>query len=360
MKEKEKILIVDDAELNREMLGAIFENQFEIIYAVDGEDAIEKIDVLRDTLSIVFLDLMMPKKNGLEVLAHMRYMNLKDKVPVIMITGEGTSESDTKAYEYGADDIIYKPFSANVVTRRAQNLIEQYQYRKQIETALVERTAEVVKTQQQMARMNEFLLEALGTVVEFRSLESGSHIKRVRWFTKIILLYVKSCYPGYKLTDKQIELMSQAAALHDVGKIAIPDEILKAPRKLNPDEFEEMKKHSEYGCEILDRFKLVEDDFFKYCYDICRWHHEKVDGKGYPDGLVGDEIPIYCQAASLADCFDALVSKRVYKDAETCQNAYQMIVNGECGQFSDVILRCFELAKVEIFSAVETIQKFED
>ena len=192
-----------------------------------------------------------------------------------------------------------------------------------------------------MAQINEFLLEALGTVVEFRSLESGSHIKRVRLFTKIILLYVKSLYPEYKLTNKQIELMSQAATLHDVGKIAIPDEILKAPRRLDENEFDVMKMHTVYGCEIIDRFKLVDNDFFQYCHDISRWHHEKVDGKGYPDGLMGDDIPIYCQAASLADCFDALVSKRVYKDAYSIEETVNMIKRGECGQFSDEIMDCF-------------------
>ena len=353
----EKILIVDDAELNREMLASIFEEQYVVIEAADGVEACRLIDYFGTDIAIVFLDLMMPRMNGLEVLEHMRRKNVIDLIPVIMITGASSAESETKAYEYGAADIIYKPFSANVVTRRAMNLMEQYRHRNEIEKALEKRNQEILENQRQMGKMNEFLLDALGSVVEFRSLESGAHVKRVMKFTKIILEYVSSCYPKYNLDSQKIERMSQASALHDVGKIAIPDDILKAPRKLTNDEFSEMKKHTTYGCDILDRFKMADSEFFEYCYNICRWHHEKIDGKGYPDGLKGDEIPIYCQAASVADCFDALVSKRVYKDAVDCKNAYKMIVSGECGAFSDVILKCMEMAKLELFMAVEKVNR---
>lgn len=353
----EKILIVDDAELNRAILSSIFEDQFEVLEAVDGEEACEIIRQKGDELSIVFLDLMMPKKNGLEVLEYMRFINVINSIPVIMITGEATVDTDMKAYEFGADDIIYKPFAAKVVFRRAMNLMEQYKYRHEIEAELKKRTEEVLESQRQMSRLNEFLVGALGSVVEFRSLESGDHVKRVMKFTKIILEYIKSCYPEYNLTDHQINLISQAAALHDVGKIAIPDDILKAPRRLTVEEFAEMKKHTDYGCEILERFKLIDSEFYKYCYDIIRWHHEKIDGKGYPDGLVGDAIPIYCQAVSVADCFDALVSERIYKPAREPIVAFQMIKNGECGAFSDVIMNCFEKAQEDIFKAVEIEQK---
>jgi len=226
-----------------------------------------------------------------------------------------------------------------------------------MQEALKRRTESLEQEQKKMAQMNVSLLSALGTVVEFRSLESGDHVKRVMTFTKIILQKVKENYPEYKLTDEQIELISQAAALHDVGKVAIPDDILKAPRKLTPEEFTEMKKHTIYGCEILERFKFVDhDEFYKYCYEICRWHHEKADGKGYPDGLTESEIPVYCQVTALADCFDALVSKRVYKDAKACSDAYEMIAGGQCGIFSDTMLKCFSLAKDELFATAEAIR----
>lgn len=353
----EKILIVDDAVLNRAILSVIFQDKFEVIEASDGDEACEIIRQKGTELSIIFLDLMMPKKNGLEVLKFMRRNNLINSIPVIMITGEATVDTDMKAYEFGADDIIYKPFAAKVVMRRALNLMEQYKYKKGIEEELKKRTEEVVESQKQMSRLNEFLVGALGSVVEFRSLESGDHVKRVMKFTKIILEHIKCAYPEYNLTDHQISLISQASALHDVGKIAIPDDILKAPRKLSEDEFTEMKKHTDYGCEILERFKLIDSEFYKYCYDIARWHHEKVDGKGYPDGLKGDNIPIYCQAVSVADCFDALVSERVYKPARSPDTAFEMIKNGECGAFSEAIMNCFEKSKSEFYEAVEVGQK---
>ena len=225
------------------------------------------------------------------------------------------------------------------------HIVEQETFRR--------RTVELEENQKRMNRMNISLMGALGTVVEFRSLESGDHVKRVMKFTKIMLRKVMENYPDYCLTEEKIDLMAQAAALHDVGKIAIPDDILKAPRRLTPEEFSEMKKHTTYGCDILERFNFVENnEIYKYCYDICRWHHERADGRGYPDGLTENQIPIYCQATAVADCFDALVSRRVYKDAETCDNAFQMIMDGECGTFSEKVLKCFELARGELFATV--------
>jgi len=349
----EKILIVDDSEMNREILAEIFDEQYETMQAADGEEAIAIIDSNPKELDLIFLDLMMPKKNGLDVLAYMRRKGLLEKIPVIMITGEATVESDMKAYEYGAADIIYKPFAEKVVMRRAQNIIELYKKREKTEEELAKRTVELRKSREQLETINSELIEALGSVVEFRSLESGQHVQRVKNFTRILLKYVQSCYPEYGLTDEQIELMSAAAALHDLGKIAIPDEILNAPRRLTAAEFAEMKKHTTYGCEILEKFKFQDSDFYKYCYDIIRWHHEKADGSGYPDGLVEKDIPIYCQAVAIADCFDALSSKRVYKQAYNVYDAYNMIVAGDCGQFSEVILKCLDLAKLEMFVAID-------
>lgn len=351
------ILIVDDAEINRDMLAASFEKQYQILEADDGEEAIRIIDEKKLEISLIFLDLVMPNKNGIDVLIYLRHADLIDYIPVIMITGEATDETDMKAYEYGAVDVIYKPFTAKVVTRRAMNLMEQFSSRKKKETELELRASESFESMGQLANMNEFLLDTLGSVAEFRSLESASHIKRIKSITKILLGYVKSNYPEYGLSDRKIYLMSQAAALHDIGKIAITDDILNAPRKLTTEEFDEIKKHTITGCEIILRFQLEDDEFFKYCYDICRWHHEKNDGKGYPDGLVGNEIPIYCEAVAVADCFDSLVRNRVYQDAVTCSEAYDMIQNGECGAFSDVMMNCFKMAKPEFLMVEETIQE---
>ncbi len=353
----DRILIVDDAELNRFMLRSMFDNEFEVLEAGDGEEAISIIERLETGLSLIILDYMMPKKNGLDVLEYMKRTHLEERIPVIMITGESSSETVEKAYEYGVADVILKPFSKQIVSRRAKNLIEQYRSREQIEAELASKTKELRESQARLASFNEYLLEALGSVVEFRSLESGDHVKRVKQFTAIMLKIAKEQFPKYQLTNEQIRLASMAAILHDVGKLAVSDSILNAPRRLTVEEFEEMKKHTSYGCEIIERFKELTTEFFQYAYEICRWHHEKVDGRGYPDGLKGDEIPIYCQAVSVADCFDALISKRVYKDAISCEEAYQMIRRGECGAFSEDIMRCFELAKEEMMAIVLQVQE---
>lgn len=346
----ETVLIVDDAELNRDLLRVICDCKYNILEACDGEEAISIIREKGREISLVFLDLMMPKKDGLEVLAFLQYSGRKTNIPVIMITGEATVESDLKAYEYGADDIIYKPFDSRIVLRRAQNLIELYKQRNDIEAKLMEQTVELRRSQEKLQKNNEFLINALGSVVEFRSLESGAHIQRVSGFTKILLRGVKSNYPRYGLTDDQINVISRASALHDVGKIGIPDAILNKPGRFTAEEFETMKRHTLIGCDILERFKQEESEFYRYCYDICRWHHEKADGKGYPDGLTADQTPIWAQATAVADCFDALVSKRVYKDSYGMDEAFDMIRRGECGAFSGEIMRCFELVRGELFS----------
>jgi len=349
----QKILIVDDAEINRSILASIFESNFEVYMAADGEEACAVIDSLGTKLDLIFLDLIMPKKDGLEVLAYMRRKDLLEHIPVIMITGEATVETDLQAYEYGAADIIYKPFSTRVVMRRAMNLMALFQKREKYEEELKRRTEELMASQQTLANTNEFLLDALGSVVEFRSMESGEHIQRVKRLTWIMLRYVVSLYPEYKLDKNQLRMITSAAALHDVGKIGISDAILNAPRRLTAEEFETMKNHTTIGCEVLNKFKLQDNDFFKYCYEICRWHHEKVDGRGYPDGLKEDEIPIYCQVVSIVDCFDALASKRVYKDPVELEEAFDMICRGECGAFSEKILNCFRQAKYEMFKSVQ-------
>ena len=351
--DRKTILIADDAKINRNLLKMIFHEQFEILEAEDGEIAINILSEKRGQISLLFLDLMMPNKDGLDVLKYMTESELINSVPVIMITGESTEESDVKAYEYGVSDIIYKPFVPNIVMRRALNIMELYEHRLDLETKLAERTRELDESRKKLEKNNEFLVNALSSVIEFRSLESGEHIHRVKKFTKLILGYVQKFYPEYKLTNEAIELITNASALHDLGKIAISDEILLKPAKLTPQEFEEMKKHTTYGCELLERFKQEDSEFYKYCYEICRYHHERYDGNGYPDKLEGDDIPIWAQVVSIVDVFDALVSERVYKTAYEFDEAVRMIHDGECGEFSEKIIDCFDLAREELFAMTE-------
>ena len=350
--EKNLILICDDVDINREMLKFIFEEQYELIEAENGEDAIAKIDEYKDSLDLIFLDLVMPKKNGIDVLRYMNKNDLINLIPVIMITGESTVESDVKAYEYGAADIIYKPFEPEIVMRRAVNIMELYSHRNDIEKQLEKSKKKLAESNEKLLKNNEFLINALSSVVEFRSLESGEHIKRVKKCTAIILEYVRLFYPKYGITKEQADLIVSASALHDIGKIAIPDDILLKPGRLTPEEFAQMKTHTTKGCEILEKFKQEDNEFYKYCYDICRWHHERADGKGYPDRLIGDEIPIWAQVVSIVDVFDALVNERCYEPAYHVNEATRMIMEGECGVFSEEMLHCYEMAKGELFALI--------
>ena len=352
--EKNSILIADDARINREMLKVIFEEQYDILEAEDGEQAIQILEEKQEMIAIILLDLLMPKKTGFDVLEYMKENGLIHTIPVIMITGESTPVNDEKAYEYGVSDIIYKPYEERIVMRRTKNTIELFENRINLEKKLAKRTEQLRKSKETLEKNNEFLVNALSSVVEFRNLESGEHIKRVKTFTRILLNYLFEYFPEYGLTKEQIDLIVNASALHDIGKIAIPDSILLKPGKLTKEEFEEMKKHTVYGCELLEKFRQEDSEFYRYCYDICRYHHERYDGHGYPDGLKGDEIPIWAQVVSVADVYDALVSPRVYKMPYEVNEAYRIIMEGECGIFSPTMFRVFEMAKSDFFAITES------
>ncbi len=351
--EKKTILIADDVEINRTALRKIFEDQFLILEAADGQEAIDHLDADHDRIVILFLDLVMPRKDGLEVMKYMNEKGYMDTIPVIMITGEATVDTDVKAYEYGAMDIIYKPFDLAVIMRRTLNILELFENRFNMEKKLEERTKKLVESQKKLEKNNEFLINALSSVVEFRSLESGEHVRRVRYFTQILLNVLNQHYPEYGLNQEKIDAIVKASALHDIGKIAISDNILLKPGRLTKEEFEEMKKHTTLGCEILEKFKMEESDFYQECYDICRYHHERYDGGGYPDGLTGEESPIWAQVVSIVDVYDALVSKRVYKAAYAVEEAEKMIRNGECGVFSPKLLKCFDIAREELHASLK-------
>ena len=286
----------------------------------------------------------MPVMDGFGVLDYMKDKDLLDEIPVILITSMTPQESEEKAYEYGIADVMHKPFESNIIKRRANNIIELYQSKQNLEIRLKEREETIREQEKAIRQNNEFMIDALGSVVEFRS---------------IVLKYLAKYFPKYNMTPVKIDQIARASALHDVGKIGIPDSILLKPGKLTPEEFEVMKTHTTIGCEILESFKpSYTDDFYQYCYEICRHHHERADGKGYPDHLTEDQIPVSAQIVSIADVYEALVSERVYKSAYSNAEAYAMILNGECGQFSDDVIECFKLAKEDFFNLVEVINMF--
>lgn len=355
----QKILIVDDEEVNRTLLDLMFQEEYDIIQACDGREAIDQMEQNEDIV-LVLLDVVMPVMDGFGVLEYMKSKDLSSYVPVILITSETVRDSEDKAYSYGVADVIHKPFYPDIVKRRAGNIIELYQNRNQMEVRLKEQEEQLQAQHKKIQENNEFMIDALSSVVEFRSSETGEHIRRIKYFTRILLKYLNKYFPKYELTKVQIDEIARASALHDIGKIGIPDAILLKPARLTAEEFEVMKTHTTIGCDILERFRERQTDtFYKYCYEICRWHHERWDGNGYPDHLEGDEIPISAQIVSIADVYDALISERVYKSVYSNSDAYKMILGGECGQFSPDVLECFQLAKEDFFNIVEVIKMFD-
>ncbi len=361
---KNRILIVDDAEFNRDLLRALMEDDYDIEEAEDGQKAVQILAAKWNQIDAVLLDLQMPNMDGYEVIQCMKQNNWMNKIPILIITGEHSIEIENKCFELGVSDFIHKPFDAGLVKNRVRNVVELFNYKNHLEEKVEKQTA-TLKGQYQMLQvqavklreMNDRIVEILGTIVEYRNLESGEHIKRVKSFTKVLAMQMMKSYPEYGLTEELIQTIEAASALHDVGKIAIPDKILLKPGKLTAEEFEYMKSHTTRGSDMLATLEGIwDDEYRKICYEICRHHHERYDGRGYPDNLKGDEIPISAQLVSVADVYDALVSERVYKNAFSKDEAFQMIINGECGVFSPKLMECFRLVKVKFEALADAMR----
>ena len=357
--DRQQILIVDDEEINRAILNEMFRHEYDMLEAANGQEAIDQIEN-NQNIVLILLDIVMPVLNGFKVLNYMQEHDLIDKIPVILITAESVRDSEDKAYAYGVADVMHKPFYPHIVKRRGKNIIELYQNKRNMELRLKEQEEAIRLQEKKIRQNNEFMIDALSSVVEFRSLETGEHIRRIKYFTRILSQYLMKYFPKYGLTPAMVDEIARASALHDIGKIGIPDAILLKPGRLTPEEYEIMKTHTTIGCDILEKFHENQtEDFYRYCYEICRYHHERWDGNGYPDHLVGDEIPISAQIVAVADVYDALVSPRVYKSVYANNEAFDMIMNGECGQFSPDIMECFGLAKEDFFNIVEVIKMFD-
>lgn len=344
--EKRKMLIVDDEGINRLVLSELFNAQFDLLNAANGEEALELIKEHRESIAMVLLDLLMPVMDGFGVINGMIELELGDKIPVIMITSESDDEKILEGYTLGVSDIVSKPFNPDIVVRRVNNVIALYSHQQELEEKLAEQK---IMLEQQSARLRmstQFVIDALSTTVEFRSLESGQHIQNVRKLTGLFLEQLSKLGYDYGLSDEDAETISNVSVMHDIGKIAIPDAILQKPGKLTHEEFEIMKTHTIKGCEIIESVSFGQDKYtYRYCYDICRSHHERWDGRGYPDGLKGDDIPIWAQVTSLADVYDALTSPRVYKPAYAHDEAIDMILNGECGEFNPQLMEALKLLR---------------
>jgi len=342
-RQKDKILIVDDVELNRAILCELFAGDYEILEADNGKTAVDLMEQYHEEIAIVLMDIVMPIMDGLEALEIMNGKGLTEKTPIFLITAESSNDAISKGFRLGVVDVVLKPFNPDNICQRVNNIIELYRYRYKLEKLVQEQMTKIEKQNEQLRNFNVAMIDTLSTIVEFRDCESGQRVQRIRRLTKIMLKELGRQNAEYKMSDKTIEDISMAAALHDIGKIAIPDYILNKPGRLTAEEFAIMKEHTLYGCEILESIDSLKQnkEQYRYHYNICRWHHEKWDGSGYPDGLIGKEIPIYAQIVSLADCYDALTSVRCYKGAFTHEESVQMIEKGECGAFSPDLLQCF-------------------
>lgn len=346
---RDTILIVDDEEINRELLRQMFENKYKILTAEDGKEGIMLLGKHINEVAIILLDIVMPVINGYQVLQILHNKDIISKIPVVLITAQDDSQTEFQCYQLGATALISKPFSAQTVIKRVDDIVNMHHNVEDLQQQVKTQEELLLEQQKRLEEFNERLLDVISNVVEFRDVESGEHIKRVKGLTRIMAKTYQEMYPEEHISDETIDIISKASAVHDIGKISIPDHILLKPGRLTDDERQVMMSHTTKGCEILNMLASFQDEEqFKASYDICRHHHERYDGKGYPDGLKGDEIPLSAQLVSVVDVYDALVSDRVYKKAYDKETAYKMIIEGQCGQFSPKMIACFEKARKQI------------
>ena len=334
LQNKPQILLVDDSAMNRMMLTEILGDSYHILEAENGRECMEKLQAETGNIALVLLDINMPVMDGFEVLKAMNANHTIEDIPVIMISSEDSDATIRRSYELGASDYVNRPFDARIVYRRVTNTIKLYAKQRR----LVQMVSEQIRARE---NNTDTLVGVLSHIVEFRNGESGAHVRHIRIITELLLAKLMDKTDRYALTKKDVYLIATASALHDIGKVEINRDILNKPGKLTREEFEEVKKHTVLGAEIvMNIHEYHNEPLVKYAYQICLYHHEKYDGKGYPKGLKGEEIPIAAQVVSLADVYDALTAKRVYKAAYSSDEALKMILNGECGKFNPLLLEC--------------------
>lgn len=351
---RQTVLVVDDSYINREVLKDILAPDYQIVEAQDGIEALTILKARVHELSLVILDINMPRMDGFEVLQEMNEQGWIERVPVVSISTEDSSSYIERAYQLGVTDFISRPFHEGVVRQRVSNTIQLYQKQHDLLTLV---TSQMLERE----RQNNLMVSILAHIVEFHNGESGLHVVHIATMVNILLTHMRRIDPNLVLERGEVACITMASALHDIGKITIPSSIINKPGRLTDEEFTIMKTHCVRGAEMLESLSIFQDEPLVRCArDICRWHHERWDGHGYPDGLKGDEIPLSAQVVAMADVYDALTSERVYKPPYDHETAMGMILNGECGQFNPQLIRCLEDAADEIqrelcSSSVETI-----
>ena len=331
---KPLLLVVDDSEMNRVILSEMLKDQYEILEADCGEAGIARLEQHGSGISIVLLDIVMPGADGFDVLSCMSRNGWIDDIPVIMMSSEDSDDSVLRAYELGASDYISRPFDKRIVRQRVSNIMRLYTKQRRLSTMLAQQFYE-------RERESRMLVDIMGGAMELRNGESGPHVQHVRKLTEMMLEHLMRKTDRYHITSSDRATIAAASTLHDLGKLSIPDDILNKPGRLTPEEFEIMKTHTTIGADMLEGMVQYRDSaLVRAARDICRWHHERYDGGGYPDGLKGEEIPISAQVVALVDVYDALTSDRVYKKAFSHEKAMHMILNGECGAFNPLLIDC--------------------
>ena len=334
LQEKTQILLVDDSNMNRMLLREILGDGYHILEAENGQECLETLRAEAGNIALVLLDINMPGMDGFEVLKAMNANHTIEDIPVIMISSEDSDAAIRRSYELGASDYVNRPFDARIVYRRVTNTIKLYAKQRR----LVQMVSDQIRARE---NNTDTLVGVLSHIVEFRNGESGAHVRHIRIITEMLLHRLLEISSNYSITAEQQDLIPLASALHDIGKIGIDEKVLNKPGKLTPEEFKVIQTHSMLGAKMLHNLdQFAEQPLLQTAYEIARWHHERWDGRGYPDGLKGDEIPISAQLVSLADVYDALTSERCYKKAFSHEKAVQMILNGECGAFNPLLLQC--------------------
>lgn len=344
---RQSVLIVDDSELNRKMLGQMLGSRFDIAEAASGEACLQLLEQNATGISIVLLDIHMPGIDGFTVLEEMNQKNLLEQIPVIMISSEDTVDAVRRAFDLGASDYISRPFDAKVVYQRIINTIQLYAKQRRLSAM----AADLAFEKERASRM---MIGILSQVVEKRNGESRDHVQRVAQLTSMLLAGLAQKTDRYPLTREMRRTIATAAALHDIGKMEICEDLLHKEGPLTEAERRTLQSHTLLGAQMLEEQPECRDDAFaRTAYNICRWHHERYDGGGYPDGLQGEQIPIEAQVVGLADVYERLVSRPVDGRARTHSEVVQMICTGVCGAFNPLLLDCLQDMEVEIARAMQ-------
>lgn len=341
---KRNIIIADSNEERAGQLQELLSGAYNVIMVTDGEQLLKKVADYFKKLSAIILDADIPKIQAGKVMDALKAKKITKYVPVIVMA-DRTSEITRMFYDKGAAAFLRPPYNSRSAKAKVDNLVQTYAERKWLEKKVIQQNRELTYQADMLRRLNNNILDMMGTIIEFRGIEENNHIRRVKEYTQILGEAVANFFKEYDLDAEQVSYIASASSMHDIGKLLIPDSIVLKAGKLTPDEFDIIKSHTTKGCEMLEVVSRYQEEiYYRYSYEICRYHHERYDGSGYPEGLSGEKIPISAQIVSVAEAFDALMCDTVYRKAYDFDKACEMIMEGECGLFSPKLIQCFKVS----------------